>query len=60
MEKNRKMTLFSKPMFITLEKEKHKTIGLNIIDTPGHLDFTTDRDLFLEITDIVIIVIDCC
>ena len=58
-EKEKKMTLVSKPNAILLEDENEKTFFFNFLDNPGHSDFFDDVKNSLDIVDSVFLIIDC-
>jgi U5 small nuclear ribonucleoprotein component len=58
LERQRKCTIFSKPISLLLETSKHKNKLINLIDTPGHPDFYDETLAALEMVDGVIFVID--
>ena len=58
LERQRKCTIFSKPISLLLETSKHKNKLFNIIDTPGHPDFYDEAVAALELVDGVVFVVD--
>lgn len=58
LERERKCTIFSKPISLLLETSKHKNKLFNVMDTPGHPDFFEEALAALEIVDGVVFVVD--
>ena len=58
-ERERKLTIQSKPFSIPLIDSKSKHYMFNFIDTPGHPDFFSEVRCSLEIVDAVLLVVDC-
>lgn len=52
-EKNRGITIFSKQAII-----KWKDVEITIVDTPGHVDFSSEMERTLQILDYAIVVIN--
>ena len=58
LERQRKCTMFSKPITLLLEDKSGKSRLLNVMDTPGHPDFIDEAIAAMEITDGAVFVLD--
>ncbi len=52
LEKERGITIFSKQAVID-----HKNLRLNLLDTPGHVDFSAEMERTLRVLDIAVLVV---
>lgn len=57
-EQKRKITLKASPMTILLENSKSKNYLYNILDTPGHSNFSDEASASIRLADGAIIVVD--
>lgn len=58
LEKERKVSIKLHPVRLTLNTFNYTNVILNLIDTPGHVDFSHEVSISLEICDIVFLLID--
>lgn len=58
LERQRKCTIFTKPISLVLEDKKGKSRLFNVMDTPGHPDFIDETIAALELTDGAVLVLD--
>jgi len=57
-EIDRQISIKSIPMTMVLEDSKGKNYLLNVMDTPGHLNFSDEVSTSLRISDGIILVVD--
>lgn len=58
LEKERKVSIKLHPVRLKFSTNLYEDITLNLIDTPGHVDFSHEVSISLEICDIVFLLID--
>ncbi|KAL4855038.1 U5 small nuclear ribonucleoprotein component CLO [Chlorella vulgaris] len=57
-EQERAISLKAVPMSLVLENSKGKSYGVNLIDTPGHVNFSDELSAALRLSDGVLLVVD--
>lgn len=57
-EQERKISIKAKPMTLLLENSNSKHYVLNIVDTPGHINFLDEVYAAVRLADGVVCVID--
>lgn len=58
-EVERKLSIKCSPMTLVLPDSRGKSYLFNLIDTPGHPNFSDEVSVGMRVSDGVIIVIDC-
>ena len=57
-EQQRKLSIKSTPVSLVLESSKGKSFLLNVIDCPGHVNFSDEATAGLQVADGAVIVVD--
>ena len=59
-EQARGISLKSTPMTLPLETSRGKTMLMNLIDTPGHVNFSDEVTASMRVADGLLLVVDAC
>ena len=59
-EQARGISLKATPMTLPLETSRGKTMLMNVIDTPGHVNFSDEVTASMRLADGVLLVVDAC
>ena len=57
-EQERAVRIKSTPVSLVLEDSKQKSFLLNVVDTPGHVNFSGEATAGIRVADAVIVLID--
>ena len=57
-EQERKLSIKSTPVSLVLESSKGKSYLLNMIDCPGHVNFSDETTAALQVSDGAVLIVD--
>ena len=59
LEKARGITIFSEQANLELVREDGKAVHVTLMDTPGHVDFSSEMERALSVLDMALLVVSC-